>query len=553
MSSFRVSKRVAFVSLLAVFLAGTVGMYRVYANGGLSGDIGVNIFEPVNSGNTLSLTAYTEGAAVPPSIPIGVRTVVEDGTFRGTSSAISSVRTVLGGEFSEGSITGEAQSVQATAVNTVGDETEYIATVDASLLEFEEPARGDPGVSLFASDIIRTVAIAEGYYSRTVSDIGEFDEIGIQVAIRDLDEVDTDGNLIPNATALLERFLLLFDEAGNVTIVLALDDLLVRGESLDYELTVQTVQGPMDVTIVASSLDDIIAESGGALAAFNTGRLIVTLSSNPAETLDGPSGVDPLGEFDLEDDIGPLPPPQNLFARVNVALASVARGAAPSWTFLEVLPGDAFFSLQVGGPGIAEILQDGFEVGAYTYDVELTQSGENITAEGEINPDGWVDISDDVSLFNLDNADDDDDARLVIADDGDDTIAITSNNVSAIYGSNAVPRVGSSGGGSSSLCFIATAAYGTPMAAEIGALRGVRDRFMLTNLLGSTFADTYYRLSPPIAGEVAQSETLRQAVRTALLPVVAMSQRVLASPGIAALALIALAGFGAAALRRRRA
>jgi len=80
------------------------------------------------------------------------------------------------------------------------------------------------------------------------------------------------------------------------------------------------------------------------------------------------------------------------------------------------------------------------------------------------------------------------------------------------------------GGGSGGGCFIATAAFGTSMAAEIDALRATRDQRLLTNVVGAAFADTYYRLSPPIADFIAQHETLRATVRRALSPVVAIAR-----------------------------
>ena len=72
-------------------------------------------------------------------------------------------------------------------------------------------------------------------------------------------------------------------------------------------------------------------------------------------------------------------------------------------------------------------------------------------------------------------------------------------------------------------CFIATAAYGTPMAEEIEILRGFRDKYLLTNPMGKDLVEFYYRVSPPIAEFITQHPSLKPIVRTGLLPAVAMS------------------------------
>jgi signal recognition particle receptor subunit beta len=72
-------------------------------------------------------------------------------------------------------------------------------------------------------------------------------------------------------------------------------------------------------------------------------------------------------------------------------------------------------------------------------------------------------------------------------------------------------------------CFIATAAYGTPMAEEIQILRELRDEYLLTNSLGQTFVDFYYKVSPPTAEFITEHPSLKPIVRTGLVPVVAMS------------------------------
>lgn len=103
-------------------------------------------------------------------------------------------------------------------------------------------------------------------------------------------------------------------------------------------------------------------------------------------------------------------------------------------------------------------------------------------------------------------------------------------------------------------CFIATAAYGTPMADEIESLRAVRDRFLLRTPAGVAFVDSYYRLSPAVAEGVAKSAVLRAVVRIALAPVVLASRAALWSPystAFAALALCGMAGMASGRLRRK--
>jgi hypothetical protein len=72
-------------------------------------------------------------------------------------------------------------------------------------------------------------------------------------------------------------------------------------------------------------------------------------------------------------------------------------------------------------------------------------------------------------------------------------------------------------------CFIATAAYDTPMAEEIEILREFRDEYLLTSTMGHALVGLYYRVSPPIAEFITEHPTLKPVVRAGLLPAVAMS------------------------------
>ncbi len=108
-------------------------------------------------------------------------------------------------------------------------------------------------------------------------------------------------------------------------------------------------------------------------------------------------------------------------------------------------------------------------------------------------------------------------------------------------------------------CFIATAAYGTPMAEEIEILRQFRDEYLLTNPLGQALVDLYYSISPPIADLITEHPSLKPIVRAGLLPAVAVSiAAVNATPGemtliIGLLVLVSVAVAGWASKRRTKA
>jgi PKD repeat protein len=78
----------------------------------------------------------------------------------------------------------------------------------------------------------------------------------------------------------------------------------------------------------------------------------------------------------------------------------------------------------------------------------------------------------------------------------------------------------SSSGSTASYCFIATAAYGTPMAGDVMTLRAFRDKYLLTNSAGKCFVDNYYKYSPPIADFISNKPVLRKIVRAMLRPLV---------------------------------
>lgn len=105
-------------------------------------------------------------------------------------------------------------------------------------------------------------------------------------------------------------------------------------------------------------------------------------------------------------------------------------------------------------------------------------------------------------------------------------------------------------------CVIATAAFGTPLAAEVRTLREFRDRVLLTNAVGRVVTRLYYRVSPPFARQVALRPGLAVAFRGVLRPVARGAAFALEQPvlvGVVAAAAFALVlGLAAAVVRRAR-
>lgn len=82
-------------------------------------------------------------------------------------------------------------------------------------------------------------------------------------------------------------------------------------------------------------------------------------------------------------------------------------------------------------------------------------------------------------------------------------------------GGGILGALGGGGGG----CFIATAAFGTPMAPELDLLREFRDEQLLTRPAGQAFVRWYYAHGPAAARFIENKPALRWAVRQALKPI----------------------------------
>ena len=75
---------------------------------------------------------------------------------------------------------------------------------------------------------------------------------------------------------------------------------------------------------------------------------------------------------------------------------------------------------------------------------------------------------------------------------------------------------------SKSGCFIATACFGSPLAAEVKVLTWFRDRFLARNAAGNLLIRFYYAFSPAAANFIERYETLKKAARLVLKPVISV-------------------------------
>ncbi len=83
----------------------------------------------------------------------------------------------------------------------------------------------------------------------------------------------------------------------------------------------------------------------------------------------------------------------------------------------------------------------------------------------------------------------------------------------------ALSAFGSSAG---SGCFVATSAFGTPMAEEVQVLSRFRDECLLNTTFGRRLVSIYYKIGPMVAREVEKKQALKSIVRAALKPLISL-------------------------------
>jgi hypothetical protein len=104
--------------------------------------------------------------------------------------------------------------------------------------------------------------------------------------------------------------------------------------------------------------------------------------------------------------------------------------------------------------------------------------------------------------------------------------------------------IAESDSGGSGGCFIATAAYGSPLASQIKVLKRFRDHFLLTNGIGKRFVRFYNTYSPPMADFIKKHDNLRVMVRLGLIPLVGITWLALKIGPVSTMALMLFFGIG---------
>ena len=109
------------------------------------------------------------------------------------------------------------------------------------------------------------------------------------------------------------------------------------------------------------------------------------------------------------------------------------------------------------------------------------------------------------------------------------------------------------GGETGGFCFVATAAWGSPLAPKVMILRSFRDRILLSTAFGRALVDTYYVEGPSLARLIRDRPALRAAARFLLWPVVGMAWLAIeVGPAAPPLLLLSLAALALALVARRR-
>jgi plastocyanin len=171
-----------------------------------------------------------------------------------------------------------------------------------------------------------------------------------------------------------------------------------------------------------------------------------------------------------------------------------------------------------------------------TTPISITGGTYSINGESYTSADGTVNPGDTVTVQQTSSESHSTTTNATLTIGGiSDTFSVTT--ISSSSGGGGAAAGGGGGGG----CFIATAAFGSPMAGQVEILRQFRDRYLLTNAPGQKFVAWYYRNGPAAADYIKDKPLAKAAVRVALYPLIGFS--LLLINGMLPYLLLAITGF----------
>lgn len=150
------------------------------------------------------------------------------------------------------------------------------------------------------------------------------------------------------------------------------------------------------------------------------------------------------------------------------------------------------------------------------------------------------------SSITVDGIHPNDSGYQIIANTWYSTIASMISSSGAIDPTGTSSSGGSGGGGGG--CFIATAAFGSPVERHVVLLKEFRDTCLLTNSLGRHFVEAYYHYSPSAADFISRHDNVKLMVRVFLYPLITFCYLLLKLSLTAQLVLSALAAISCLAL-----
>jgi uncharacterized repeat protein (TIGR02543 family) len=106
-------------------------------------------------------------------------------------------------------------------------------------------------------------------------------------------------------------------------------------------------------------------------------------------------------------------------------------------------------------------------------------------------------------------------------------ITITMDSDKSITANFSAIRTDDGDNGKKGGCFIATAAYGSPLHPYVNTLQDFRDKYLIPNKLGRKLVDIYYRYSSSAANIIAKHKSVKAFVRINLVPFIIISYAML--------------------------